>query len=234
MNRLFILALILLVAVPAFADKPEPTTYIESYRSACDVSSWAWVWDGTFYTEACDTGGAPIWAYGNSTLDPAVDCDGNAVTAVLGTVLNAAYPNDAGERAVLGTLTIDSSNYMLEICHFYDTENSYDGGNVEVGIAGTWTVVSPVGGYPDDLISDSVNYYAWCVDMQPGFTDGPVGYVRDCFVLSEFMGMTVDIAVKFGSDSSVTYPGWYIAHVRAGGLVTPVEESDWSTIKSLY
>jgi hypothetical protein len=101
-------------------------------------------------------------------------------------------------------------------------------------MAGDWTVVSPVGNYPDDLISDSTSYYAWCVDMQPGFTDGPTGYVRDCFDLTQYIGMTVDIAVKFGSDSSVTYPGWYIAQVRAGGEVTPVEPTDWSSIKSLY
>ncbi len=234
MKQLLALFLIVLMAAPAFARKPLIQDFDDSMRVSCDLLSICWTWDGSFTGEMCDTGGASLWAYGPSILDPAVDCDGNAVDAVLGTVLNGDYPNDAGERAILGTIHVDETCSLLEICHYFDTENSYDGGNVEVGVAGTWAVIEPMGGYPDDELSDSVNFYAWCVDTQPGFTDGPTGYTKDCFDLVQYMGQSVEIAVKFGSDSSVTYPGWYITSVVAGSLLTPVDDSTWSTIKTLY
>ena len=59
-------------------------------------------------------------------------------------------------------------------------------------------------------------------------------FVRDCFDLSAYVGEAVTVAVTFGSDSSVTYPGWYIAGVWAGAIVTPIEDGTWSTFKSLY
>lgn len=228
------LMVIALLAGPALAK--ENYSVPEQNREDCDFSCIWWTWDGSFDLEMCDTAGAAIWQYGASSLDPPTDCDGNPVTDVLGTVLNDDYPSDAGERAILGGTTVNAGGFLLEICHYYDTENSYDGGNVEISVDGgnNWIVVEPTGGYPDDELSDSVNYYAWCVDAQPGFTDGPIGYVNDCFDLSEYMDRDVLIAVKFGSDSSVTYPGWYIASVELGGDITPTEEGSWSTIKGLY
>jgi hypothetical protein len=231
------LTAILGVATVAVAEKPEATDVDQSTRVACGLNYVCWTWNGAFTTEVCDaTGGAPVWQYGpvNNAEVPDVDCDGNPLGSVLGTVLNGDYPNNAGERAILGTFTVANNCNLLEICHFYDIENSFDGGNVEINVGGSWTVISPMGGYPDDLISDSASYYAFCVDMEPGFTDGPTGFVRDCFDLSAYVGQAVTVAVTFGSDSSVVYPGWYIAGVWAGGIITPTEEGNWSTIKGLY
>ncbi len=234
---LFALALTAVLALPALAEKPEVSPISDYERVACDLVSICWTWDGSFTTEACDaTGGLPVWQYGPSTGIPTVDCYGNPITNVLGTILNGSYPSNSGHRAIFGgSFLVSESCYLLELCHYYDTENSYDGGNLEVKVGSTYTVVPPVGGYPDAQLCESTSFYAYCVDMQPGFTDGPTaGFVKDCFDLSAFMGQTVQIAVKFGSDSSVTYPGWYIAGVMAGGLTTAVEESTWSTIKQLY
>lgn len=237
MKRLILaLTLTALLVAPALAEKPLIDQPTNDNRVACDLLTVCWMWDGTFTAEACDSDGLPVWEYGVATGIPGVDCDGNAIENVLGTVLAGDYPNDAGERAILGSFEVTGSCYLLEMCHYYDTENSYDGCNVEVmDASGGYTVVSPMGGYPDDLISDSTNYYAWCVDNQPGFTDGPTaGFVKDCFDLTAYMGQEVTVAVKFGSDSSVQYPGWYIASVVAGGLTTPTDDNTWSTIKSLF
>jgi hypothetical protein len=49
------------------------------------------------------------------------------------------------------------------------------------------------------------------------------------------MGETVQIAAKFGSDNSVTYPGWFISSVMVGtDTAVPVEDSTWGQIKTLY
>ncbi|MBM4118484.1 hypothetical protein FJ251_12260 [bacterium] len=238
MRRLLVaLALTALMASSALADKPNLDPIGDYERVSCDLVGVCWTWDGTFTTETCDaTGGAPVWQYGPSSGIPTVDCYGEPITAVLGTILNGNYPSNAGQRAILGgSFLVSESCHLLELCHYYDTENSYDGGNLEVKVGSTYTVVPPIGGYPDSQLCESTSFYAYCVDMQPGFTDGPTaGFVKDCFDLSAFMGQTVQIAVKFGSDSSVVYPGWYIAGVMAGGLVTAIEDSNWSTIKQLY
>jgi hypothetical protein len=43
------------------------------------------------------------------------------------------------------------------------------------------------------------------------------------------------IAVKFGSDYSVTYSGWYIMPPVAGGeVVTPIDKTTWGKIKAMY
>jgi len=229
-----ILALALLVS-PALADKPNIENHGTDSRVACDITGIGWTWDGTFTTETCDAAGVPVWAYGTSSDVPATDCDGEPIGMVLGTTLNGPYPNEAGERAILGSFEVTGSSNLLEICHWYDVETSYDGGNVEIYDGAAWTVVSPMGGYPDDLISDSANYYAWCVDMEPGFNGhDPTTFVLDCFDLTNWEGTTVTVAVTFGSDSSVTYPGWYISSVVAGGIITATEPGTWSRVKSLY
>lgn len=206
-------------------------------RVECGLQSVCWEWDGSFTQEQCDDMWTPVWMYGTDSTIPTEDCYGNPIGDVLGTVLGGDYPNDSGDRAILGgEFTVAPDCYLLEICHFYDIETSYDGGNVEVIVGGSPVVIDPVGGYPDDLIGDSTSYYAWCVDMQPGFTGhDPATFVLDCFDLSQFMGETVQIAVKFGSDSSVTYPGWFISSVMAGSDVpTPTTDTTWGRIRMLY
>ncbi len=236
MKRLIItLFIVALLATPALGDKPFVETNDVSSRVDCGLTAYGWVWDGSFDAGSCDTAGASIWAYGAATGIPTTDCEGEPIGSVLGTVLNGDYPVDSGERAVLGSFEVTGSSNLLEICHFYDIETSFDGGNVEIDNGSGWVVIDPMGEYPDDLICDSTSYYAWCVDMQPGFTGhDPAGFIKDCFDLSAYEGDTVTLAVKFGSDSSVTYPGWYISSVVAGGLITATEDGSWSRVKSLY
>ena len=62
------------------------------------------------------------------------------------------------------------------------------------------------------------------VDMEPGFTDDlNPDFITSCFDLSAFIGEEVALEFTFGSDSSVTYPGWYLASVMVGANVVGVE-----------
>jgi len=239
MKKLCILFVLLaFAAIPALADKPDMADVNNAIPIPCGLSCVTWVWDGEFYTEVCDDqGGGPVWEYGvhaNSEV-PQYDCNGEQLGNVLATVLNGDTPNDAGERAVLGMFHVDGASYMLEFCHFYDVETSYDGGNVEINDGSGWVVIEPMGGYPQPEINSSTSFYAFCVDGEPGFAGhDPAAFLNDCFDLSDYIGMDVELAVTFGSDSSVAYPGWYIASIVAGGPVTALDESSWSTIKALY
>jgi hypothetical protein len=186
--------------------------------------------DHGFQTMAC--GGASVWQWGVPVGIPGVACDGAVVTNVLGTVLAGPYPNLAGEIAAIGPVMIEPNGACMELCHFYDIENNYDGGNVKVSTDGgaTWTLVTPA-----ELYDATLYTYAPCVPGEVGFTGHMSGFIRDCFDLSDYIGQEVMIGFFFGSDGSVTYPGWYIKWVKLGGEEgVPVEETSWGAIKSQY
>jgi hypothetical protein len=221
--------LVMSLAAVALAEKPAGIMNGSDLRVECAFNYVAWTWDFAqgdmgFTTDTCDDSGAPVWAWGNeSTAIPSQN--------VWATVLNGSYPNDSGQALVSPSWTVDGSNFLVQIVHFYDIETSYDGGNLMVN----GVVVPPMATYPDDEISDSTTFYAWCVDGQPGFTGHPGGgLAASCFDLSQFTGQEVSLRFQFGSDSSVTYPGWYIASVTVGSDVVATESQTWTHIKGLY
>lgn len=226
---------LLLVAGIAFAGSPPAADVAVDLRIPCNLPVVAYDWDFAvsdqgFTTTTCDpTGGAPVWEYGSTTYVPGAP--GN----VWGTVLNDDYGNDSGQGLVSPSFLVGTNSNMMEILHFVHIETNFDGGNVTVD----GQVVPPMNGYPA-VISTSTSFYAFCTDAEEGFTgngfSGPSeAWVQRCFDLSAFEGQTVSVEFDFGSDSSVVYPGWYLAYVRVGGQsTTPVEQGTWGSIKNLY
>ncbi len=185
-----------------------------------------------FITEPCDGDPCP-WEWGTPLDIPMVACDDVPVTNVLGTVLAGNYTN-CGSRAIAGVFEITDDCWCLELCHYYDTEARYDGGNVKISTDGgsTWQVITPARGYDDVCLA-----YAPCVAGQPVFTGHQfnTAWLRDCFDLSDYIGQEVIVAFDFGGDSSVFYPGWYIKWVKIGGdQGSPTKDSSWGSIKSRY
>jgi hypothetical protein len=227
MKKLLVILGILAVAAVAVADKPViESTGQPAPRIECGLNSVMYDWnfadsDHGFTTMMCDDEGEPVWQYG-------VD---NTYGTVWGTILNGDYLNNSGEALVSPTFMVDAASYLVEVYHFYATENNFDGLNVAVN----GTVVEPVAGYDVAELNPSANYYAWCVDGEPGFTDDlNPDFITTCFDLSAFMGEDVALEFTFGSDSSVTYPGWYLASVKVGAAVVSTESATFSEIKALY
>ena len=196
-------------------------------RLPCDMTSVAYDWDfavddGGFTTTTCDpTGGLAVWGYG---IDPV------ATTSVWGTVIGGLYPSDSGDGLVSPPFDVGPGSNMMEVSHYVDIETNYDGCNVSVD----GTVIAPMGGY-DGVISTSTSFYAFCVDMEEGYTGHANVWATSCWDLSAYDGQTIQVEFDFGSDSSVTYPGWYLGYVKVGGMTaTPTEQTTWGTIKSLY
>ncbi len=130
---------------------------------------------------------------------------------VWGTALNAEYIDSASWTLDSPEIMVATEDYQLTFWQYYDTENSYDGGNIKVSIDGgaNWTVINPVGDYPDDAITGLAG--------EPGFTDGPSGWVLATFELAAYSGEEVMFRWHFGTDTSVHgYPGWFIDDVRVG------------------
>jgi hypothetical protein len=189
-----------------------------------------------WYSQTCGTGPIP-WQWGVPTGIPATACDGVAVTNVLATNLTGTYPVSKGEAAVIGPYALPSWCRTLEICHFYDYESNYDGGNVKISTDGgsTWTLIEPLGGYDGTLTSTT--YVAQCVAQQKVFTGTSTTFVRDCFDIHQFSGQSILIGFFSGSESYATTDlGWYIKWVKLGTdeEPSPVQSTTWGTIKAMY
>ncbi|MBD3349347.1 MAG: hypothetical protein GF400_09170 [Candidatus Eisenbacteria bacterium] len=214
-----------------------PSVYV------CDVVDFN-VDDGGFYTEDCGGVGSCFWEWGQPLFDPGsaygpipdLACDDVPVTNLLATDLDAFYAN-CGERAIIGPFDITASCWCMELCHYYDTEFSYDGGNVKVSADGgaTWNIVHPARGYDDDAAYSGNP----CVALEPIFSGHAIAqggaFVRDCFDLSNYVGQSILVAFDFGADGSIFYPGWYIKWVKIGSdEFSPVEDATWGGIKAMY
>ncbi|MDP8210894.1 MAG: carboxypeptidase regulatory-like domain-containing protein, partial [Candidatus Stygibacter australis] len=144
------------------------------------------------------------WSWGEDATMGA-----NSGTYAWVTALGGNYINSADWQLV--TPEIDIANDAdLFFYHNMDCENGWDGGNVKISIdgGGSWTLITPVGGYPDDSITGL---------GEPGFTDGPTGWVMATFDLVDYEGEDAMFKFHFGTDSSVnSYPGWAIDDVRIG------------------
>jgi hypothetical protein len=190
--------------------------------------------DGGYWLLPC--GGVPTWEWGAMTNPevPDIACDDVPVTNILATTLAGDYPGGAGEIAAVGPFFIDQYCTCLELCHFYDTEARYDGCNIKVSTddGTTWTLLVPSRGYDQALNSSNA-----CIPDEEAFTGHQfdTAFLRDCFDITDYVGMEITVGFFFGSDSSVNYPGWYIKWVKIGSDdSSPVEDSSWGNIKALY
>ncbi len=189
-------------------------------------------WDGGFVALPC--GGAPVWQWGTPTLTPPIACDDVPVTHVLGTIIGGNYPVSGGEIAMIGPFFLDENCTCLELCHYYDTEASFDGCNVKISTdaGATWTLATPNRGY-----DQSTNASPMCIPSEQVFSGHQynTAFLRDCFDVSAYVGQEIWIGFFWGNDSSVQYPGWYIKWVKLGGEeFSSTEDSTWGGIKALY
>jgi bacillopeptidase F len=201
-------------------DKPPQAPMALLSPDPCNLVYTAHDWDFAvsdqgFTTTGCDDGGEPVWAWGTSTI-------AGAPGTVWGTVLAGNYPNNSGEGLLTPPFDVTAITDKMEILSYLQTETNFDGCNVKVND----TLLQPSQTY-NATISTSTSYYAYCVDGQPGWTGSSStpsqDWVQQCFDLSAYVGQTIQVRFDFGSDSSVSYPGWYLGYVRIGDDEIPVE-----------
>jgi hypothetical protein len=191
-------------SVPTATAKPPLPVRSFSPDVACNLEIVTHDWQlaqlyHNFQEYRCDSSGLEVWQYGTAHNIP------DAPEGVWGTILAGSYPDQAGHGLRSTPFVVTPSTRLVEIEHYYDIENGYDGGNLL--IYPYETVIEPIGGYPAQTISSSSTYYAWCVDGEPGWTGSSGGWRVDCFDLSAYMGLEVSFGLDFGSDASVTALG---------------------------
>ncbi|MCD4690723.1 immune inhibitor A [bacterium] len=183
--------------------------------------------------EICESG-SPTWEWGPASGIPTESCDGGAIGTVLATTLGGNYPDEAGDAAVIGPMTVTETCSCLELCHWYEIEELYDGANVKISTDGglTWAIVAPQEGYDGWTGQDP-----YCVESEPVFNEEHIPaptFFRHCFNLGAYVGEEILVGLFFGSDSSYTMRGWYIDKIILGTGDVPVESSSWGVIKALY
>jgi len=141
-----------------------------------------------------------INSFSYSTIPPLANppFSAHSGTRMWGTMLNSEYPNDANGFLVFPTIPT-----MVKFWHYYETENSADGGQIlySEDYGKTWLLAHPVDGYDDSVhtLSDS------------GFTGSSGGWIQDSVNLNSTNA--TDIGFVFVSDNSTTYSGWYLDDV---------------------
>lgn len=122
-----------------------------------------------------------------------------------------------------------SAQTELRFWHTYTTENTFDGGVVEVSTNGTtWTDIGPLfttNGYPNRLNSGS-NPLAGRL----AFTGDSGGWIESVADLSAFAGTDLLIRFRFASDTSVGEVGWFVDDIS---VVDPVELTTTATVTSV-
>jgi Immune inhibitor A-like, MAM domain len=225
---LFVVGLVGTVGIVMAQEKPPQAPLPTLTEVSCGLIHVEHDWDFSvsdqgFTTTPCDVtgGGTGVWAWGATTIP-------GAPGTVWGTVLAGNYPNNSGEGLLSPAFTVDSLADTMEILSYVHTETNFDGVNVKVNN----TLLQPTPVY-NATISTSTSFYAYCNDNQPGWTGNSGAgasqvWIQQCFDLSAYNGQSIQVRFDFGSDSSVTYPGWYIAYVRIGSATVPVELQSFS------
>lgn len=162
---------------------------------------WDFEDDDGGFTQAGD-----VWEWGSPTSGPGAAHSGVNVWA---TQLGSDYPSSADATLDIPEITIgaDKPYTVFSFWHWYNMENRYDGGNVKISTDGgaTWTIITPAGGYDDVATSGNAG-----IPGEPCFTNNQGMWEQEIFDLSAYAGQSITLRFHFGSDGSVTRPGWYL------------------------
>jgi hypothetical protein len=129
-------------------------------------------------------------------------------TKVWGTVLGSDYGDDADWTLDSPSIDLgaDLDSAQLEFAHWYAIESGYDGGQILISVDGAaYARLTPDPNYPDSTVNGLGN--------QPGYTGNSSGWTTARVDLTSYIGHTVVLRWRFGSDSSIEDRGWYIDDV---------------------
>ncbi|MBM3324054.1 MAG: M28 family peptidase [Calditrichaeota bacterium] len=156
----------------------------------------------------------------------------HSATRVWGTALGGNYTNCTDYRLIMPPVCLANlDSARLIIWHWYDIEASgpttdYDGANVNLALFGTqnWQVIEPVGGYPQ-----GAGYTCNPIQNQPAYNGQTGAWVQAVFNLNSFLGQSVRVRFRLGTDIGVTRRGWYLDDIALLGwpsVVVPKQVED--------
>ncbi len=195
----------LTVSTPLFNVAAGETTYVDTLfltRGGMTTGEFCFDFDGT---ESYLTPETPAtWEWGAPTLTTA-----HSVPNVWGTRLGANYVDLADWSLWVDFSAMGVSN-VTEITYWqwYNMENGYDGGVVDVSTDGgaTWTRLTPTPGYTGTIST----YFSSPIAGEMAYTGTSGAWEEVTLDLASYPTAT-HVRFRFCSDNSISsYPGWYI------------------------
>lgn len=191
-----------------------PTGYSVSFNLAIETENgYTGNFDFTlqsiesFEVDDADWSSDEVWEWGEPTSGPGYAYHGDNVWA---TALDGDYPSRIDCALYTPYYTISDISAYLSFYHWYQTQEA-DGGNISISSDGgwTWELAVPDSGYAaNNLIG---------LDGEPGFS-GITQNWKYCHIdLSGYIGETIIIKFRFGSDNYGNGDGWYIDGVVLHG-----------------
>ena len=120
------------------------------------------------------------------------------------------------------------SSPKLSIATWYETENTYDGGHVQISTDGgeSWALLTPAGGYPCSNVVALEN---------EGYCNQSNGWKIQNFSLSDYDNEDIQLRFRFASDASQdNYEGWYIDDVKVTNGAQTLFEDDFENGKAKW
>lgn len=116
------------------------------------------------------------------------------------------------DQSLIRTLNLTGEAPQLSFWHFYNVEDGWDGGVVELNVDGFWIDAEPYFVLNPYNAAIAVNP-ASNISGRNAFTGRSVGFINSKIDLSDFKGKTVQIRFRFASDAAASVDGWYIDDV---------------------
>jgi len=157
----------------------------------CD-SSTGWTHGGT----------GDVWELGTPAGDQAAP-GSHSSSSVWGTDLDDDHPSDSNMTIRRDVDLTGYRNPVLSFWHYRDFEIDFDGGLVEVLGASDWVVVTPEGGYDNQVSALGRSGYS-----------NLTGWKHEMVFLDDYGGGLLSFRFRFASDAFVENPGWFIDDVR--------------------
>jgi len=119
-----------------------------------------------------------------------------------------------------GNVHVEAADPTLEITTYWDMEDYWDFGFVQVSTDGGLTWTSMANQYTT-MDHDPAAYFPIVANL-PGLTSWSGGYVTMSFDLTAYAGMDVMLGFRYMTDWATLYEGWYISSVVVSGNSIPL------------
>ena len=108
---------------------------------------------------------------------------------------------------------------VLRFYHWYETEQGYDGGYVEVSTDGGNTWINMGANFFRNPYVGPIDYGTFTIPNLSAFSGNSGGFIASYADLSEYAGQEVLVRFKFGTDTQNAGLGWYVDDVELMDMV---------------
>ena len=215
------------VSIDLGGPEAEPaSTYVEKKPWISTKSGTAY--GNTITTLGYDTGISKIGDYGSDYIkflrlrgdESVLNFDGDDAAGVswIRTEDTSWYSTMSGaleDVSIIGTFDLPEAPVTLTFDTYYDIEDYWDFGFVQVSTDGdTWISLEN----PDTTYEYDPAALPDIIANLPGFTGWSAGWVPESFDLSAYAGMSVMLRFRYMTDWATQYSGWWVDNIAINGV----------------